>query len=506
LTIAPHALAAETPSYGGILRVAIAGDPPSLDMHQEQTFLVAIPLSTVYNTLVMFDPHDYPQVIGDLATSWQVSDHGLRWTFQLHQGVKFHDDSELTSADVKASWDKIVFPPQGVVSTRRSLYQMIKSIEAPEPYTVVFNLHYPSASFLPMIAHPANFIYAKKYLDQDMHWYKRNTMGTGPFKLKRLVRGQSLEVERNANYWKKGLPYMDGIKYFMIKDLAARARSIRTRRTDVEFRGLPPIEVEAIKKHLGDKITVAHPGQPVHWGISINVDKKPFDDERVRKALSLAIDRYDMAKILKPLGGLDTVGGPQPPGLFGALTPNELQALPGFGTDHEANLREAKRLLAEAGYPNGFKTVLTNRAVHLPYIDLGVYLLLAWEKIGVEVEQRLEESAVWSRSRRTRNFDLLVDVFGFVAGADPDEILVKFVSGASANWGRFSDPVIDDLFEKQKVERDEQKRVQLVKDLQKRLIDKTWEIMGLWWTRTEVRSSGFNPLPIWVMFQIWTFG
>jgi peptide/nickel transport system substrate-binding protein len=104
---------------------------------------------------------------------------------------------------------------------------------------VVFNLHYPSASFLPMLAHPANFIYAKKYLDQDMHWYKRHAMGTGPFKLKRLVRGQSLEVERNAKYWKTGLPYMDGSKYFMIKDLSARAKSVRTGRTDWPRPGIP---------------------------------------------------------------------------------------------------------------------------------------------------------------------------------------------------------------------------------------------------------------------------
>jgi peptide/nickel transport system substrate-binding protein len=111
-------------------------------------------MSTVYNTLVMFDPHHYPQIIGDLAQAWTVSDDGMTWTFTLHQGVKFHDGSELTSADVKASWDKIVFPPEGVVSTRKSLYQMVKSIDAPERYTVVFRLHYPAASFLSLLAHP----------------------------------------------------------------------------------------------------------------------------------------------------------------------------------------------------------------------------------------------------------------------------------------------------------------------------------------------------------------
>src|SRR5713101_3819489 len=128
LWAAPLALAEEKPQRSGVLRVSTAGDPPSLDMHHEQTFMVTIPLSPVYNTLVMFDPHNYPKVIGDLATSWSVSADGLTYTFTLHQGVKFHDGSALTSADVKASWDRIISPPEGVVSARKSLYQATKSI------------------------------------------------------------------------------------------------------------------------------------------------------------------------------------------------------------------------------------------------------------------------------------------------------------------------------------------------------------------------------------------
>ena len=255
--------------------------------------MVTIPMSTVYNTLLMFDPHQYPKIIGDLAQAWTVSEDGMTWIFTLHQGVKFHDGSALTAADVKASWDKIVFPPKGVVSTRKSLYQMVKSIEAPERYTVVFRLHYTAASFLSMLAHPANFIYAKKYLDQDINWYKTHALGTGPFKLQEYVRGAALEFKRNPDYWKKGLPYLDGAKYCIIPDTGARAKSIRAERTDVEFRGFAPVKVEAIAAQMGDKITAAHSGQPVHWGIAINVDKKPFDDARVRQALSLALDRAD---------------------------------------------------------------------------------------------------------------------------------------------------------------------------------------------------------------------
>ncbi len=494
----PAALAEEKPQKGGVLRVALAGDPPSLDMHQESTFLVTIPFSTVYNTLLTFDPHGYPKIIGDLAKSWTVSDDKMTYTFTLHQEVKFHDDSELTAADVKASWDRIVFPPEGVVSPRKSLFQAIKSIAAPDRDTVVFRLHYPSPSFLSMLAHPANFIYAKKYLDQDAHWYKKNTMGSGPFKLKQYVHGASIEMERNPKYWKQGLPYLDGIKYYIITDDGARAKSIRSDRTDVEFRGFAPAEVEAITSQMGDKVTVAYPGQPTHWGIAFNVDKKPYDDERVRKAMSLAIDRYDMAKTLTPLTGLDTVSGLIPPHAPWALTPEELQQLPGFGKDHEANLKEAKRLLAEAGYPNGFKTVLMNRSIKLPYIDMGVYLVSAWKKVGIEAEHKLEESASWTKSRNNRDFEVMVDPFGTVGVADPDELLVKFTTGSFLNYGRFSEPVADKLFNLQKVELDEQKRVQLARDMQKEIMKKAWWLPGLWWTRAEVRSSrirNYEPQP-----------
>jgi peptide/nickel transport system substrate-binding protein len=490
-------VAEEKPHYGGVLRVAIAGDPPSLDMHQEQTFMVTIPMSTIYNTLVTFDPHKYPAIIGDIAKSWTMSDDGMTWTFTLNQGVKFHDGSELTSADVKASWDKIVFPPEGAVSTRRSYYEAIKSIETPERYTVVFRLHYPSASFLPMLAHPANFIYAKNYLDQDINYYKQHAIGTGPFKLKEYVRGSYLEVERNTDYWKKGLPYLDGAKYFMIKDDGARAKSIRSDRTDVEFRGFNPTEVEAIKNDLGDQVTVRYPKSLIHWGVALNVDQKPFDDERVRKALSLAIDRYDMAKVLGPLTGLETVGGLMHPDTPWGLSSEELQQFAGFGKNYEANIKEAKRLLAEAGYPDGFKTILTNRSVKLPYIDLGVYLVSAWKKIGVEAEHKIEESATWSQTRRSRDFALLVDPYGSSAAGDPDEILNKFTSGGSANWGRFNEPLADKFYEQQKTELDKPQRVQMVKELQKAVLQKMWWIPGLWWTRIEVRSSriqNYEPL------------
>jgi peptide/nickel transport system substrate-binding protein len=480
---------AEEPQRGGILKVSLSGDPPSLDMHQEQTFLVAIPMSTVYNTLVVFDPHGFPKIIGDLAKSWEKSEDSKTWTFKLHEGVKFHDGTELTSADVKASWDRIINPPEGVTSPRRSDFEMIERTEAPAKDTVVFHLKYPAASFLSMLAAPPHFIYAKADIEKAPDWHKKNTNGTGPFKLKKYTRGSSLEVERNPNYFKEGLPYMDGIKYFMIKDLSASAKSVRSGRTDVEFRGFPPAEVEAIQKQMGDKVVVRYPKAMGHWGVAINVDKKPFDDERVRKALSLALDRYDMAKTLKPLSGLETVGGLVHPDTEWGLKPEEMHDLPGFNPNHDANLKEAKRLLAEAGYPDGFKVALTNRSIKLPYIDLGVYIVSAWKKVGIDAEHKIEESATWTQTRRNRDFELLVDPYGSQAAGDPDEMLAKFVTGFSENWGRFSDPEVDALYKQQQVELDPQKRIELVKEIQRKVISKANWLPGLWWTRIEVRSA-----------------
>src|SRR5207253_11288341 len=146
--------------------------------------------------------------------------------------------------------------------------------------------------------------------------------------------------------------------------------------------------------------------------------------------------------------------------------------LPGFAKDHEVNLKEAKRLLAEAGYPNGFKTVLTNRSIKLPYIVLGVYVISEWRKIGVEAEHKIEESATYSQTRVNRDFELLIDPYGSQTVSDPDELMTHFISKSPGNWGRFSDPVADALFDQQKVELDEQKRIQLVKEMQQEILKK----------------------------------
>jgi peptide/nickel transport system substrate-binding protein len=480
------AQAPETPRRGGVLLAAIGADAPSLDPHQEQTFATLQPVAPLYSTLLQIDPYRYPNVIGDVASEWKISPDGLAYTFKLHPGIRFHDGSTMTAADVKATYDKIVFPPDAVRSIRKFHYSAIASIEAPDPSTVVFKLKFPSASLLSNLASPWNVIYPKKYLDKDPNYFKNNVVGSGPFKFKSYTRGSTFEGERNPDYFVKDRPYLNGYKFFISTETSVRAAAIRSGRAHIEFRDLPNSEVEAIRKQLGDKIVVQSTPFVIQFGIAINNSVKPFTDERVRKALTLGIDRYTGGKVLHALTGLRDVGALTRPGTEWAMSPAELEKIPGFWRDPEKSRAEARRLLAEAGYPNGFKVTLKNRNVKLPYQDFAVYVIQEWRKIGIEAEHRPLETATWYADGRDQgNFELMV----FPAGGfidDPDQLLAPYVPASPQNWSRFSNPAIDDLYSRQARTLDPTERRRLVIELQKIVLDHAYHMPGLWWSRNVV--------------------
>jgi peptide/nickel transport system substrate-binding protein len=480
------ASAADTPRRGGVLLAVIGADPPSLDAHQESTFANVELVAPLYSTLLQLDPYHYPKIIGDLATEWKIAPDGLTYTFKLHQGVKFHDGSLLTSADVKATYDKIINPPPGVRSIRQNAYTEIAAVETPDPGTVVFKLKFPSGSLLANLASPWNVVYPKKYLDQDPNYFKTHVVGSGPFKFKSYTRGSTFEGERNPDYFVKDRPYLDGYKFYISPETSVRASAIRSGRAYIEFRHLPAAEVDAIKKQLGDKVTVQETPMTGQWGVAINNTVKPFNDVRVRKALTLGIDRYTMGKVLYPLTGLKNVGALIRPDSEWGMAPAELEKLPGFWRDADKSRAEAKRLLAEAGYPNGFKVTLKNRNVKLPYQDFAVFLIQEWRKIGIEAENRPLETAAWfNDGQNTGNFELIVaPTVEFMD--DPDQFLGRYATGSTQNWGRFSDPQIDDLFSRQARSLDPVERKKLINQLEKLVLEKAYFMPGLWWTRNLV--------------------
>ena len=478
--------AAETPRRGGVLLAVIGADPPSLDPHQESTFANIQLVAPLYSTLIQIDPYNFPKIIGDVATEWKVTPDGLTYTFKIRQGIRFHDGSPLTAADVKATYDKIVSPPEGVRSVRKNAYTAVARIETPDPSTVVFKLKFPSASLLDNLASPWNVIFPKKYLDKDPNHFKTNVVGSGPFKLKSYTRGSTFEGERNRDYFVKDRPYLDGYKFFISPETSVRAAAIRSGRAYIEFRDLPIAEVDAIRKQLGDKVAVQTTAVTGQWGIAINNTAKPFNDVRVRKALTLGFDRYTGGKVLQTLTGLRDVGGLMRPGSEWAMPEAELQKLPGFWKDAEKSRAEARRLLTEAGYPNGLKVVVKNRNVKLPYQDFAVFLIQEWRKIGIEVENRPLETAAWfADGQDTGNFELIIaPTVEFMD--DPDQFLGRYVTGSTQNWGRFSDPRIDDLFSRQARSLDAGERKKAITELQKIVLENAYYMPGLWWTRNVV--------------------
>jgi len=480
------AVAAETPRRGGILLAVIGAEPPSLDPHQEGTFANIQLVAPCYSLLLQFDPADFSKIIGDVATEWKVAPDGRTYTFKIRQGIRFHDGSVMTAADVKASYDKIIFPPEGVRSTRKTSYSAVERVEVPDPGTVVFRLKFPSAALLANLASPWNVIYPKQYLDKDPNYFKTHVMGSGPFKFKSYTHGSTFEGERNPDYFIKDRPYLDGYKFFISTETSVRAAAIRSGRAYIEFRNLPGPDVESIKKQLGDKVVVQETGMISSWGIWANSTVKPFNDVRVRKALTLGIDRYTAGRVLFPINGLKLVGGSLRPGSEFALPEAELQRLPGFGKDAEKNRAEARRLLAEAGYPNGFKVVLKNRNIRLPFQDWGVFAIQEWRKIGVEAEHRPLETAAWfADGQDTGNFELIVSSPSQFMD-EPDIWLSRYTTGDTENWGRLSDPRLDDLYSRQQRALSTGERKKMVHEMEKIVLENAYYIPGLWWTRNVV--------------------
>jgi len=484
--LAPPTDAGETPRSGGTLLAVIGADPPSLDPHQESTFATIQLVAPLYSTLLQFDPSEYPKIIGDVATEWRIADDGLTYTFKIRKGIKFHDGSVMTAADVKATYDKIIFPPSGVRSVRKAAYTAVEKVEATDDATVVFSLKFPAASLLANLAPPWTVVYPKKYLGQDPNYFKTNVVGSGPFKFKGYTRGSTFEGVRNPDYFVKGRPYLDGYKFFISTETSVRAAAIRSGRAHIEFRNLPLPEVEAIKKQHGDRVVVQQTPFTAWWGIALQNQVKPFNDVRVRKALSLGIDRPSASKVLYPLTGLQGVGGLMRPGTEWAMPPAELEKFPGYGKDIEKNRAEARRLLAEAGYPNGLKLVLKNRNVKLPYQDFAVFVIQEWKKIGVEAEHRPLETATWfADGQDTGSFEAMVTP-GAEFMDDPDQFLGRYTTGSTQNWGRFSDPQVDRLFARQARALDPSERKPLVNELEKIVLENAYYIQGLWWSRNVV--------------------
>jgi peptide/nickel transport system substrate-binding protein len=487
------AAASAHPRAGGELKFVVPSEPPSYDAHREETFALIHPAAPHYNTLLRIDPLDPTgtRVVGDLATSWTVSSDKRTYVLRLREGVKFHDGSEMTSRDVRATYEKIINPPPGITSARKGEYLQIETVQAPEPYVVAFKLKWPSPSFIHSLASPWNWIYKADILERDVRWYEKNVMGTGPFVFVEHVKGSRWVGRRNPQYWDRGKPYLDGYQALFIRDDAAQVSAIRSGRAHIQFRGFSPAQRDELVHALGEKITVQESPWNCGLVVAINHTKEPFHDPGVRRALSLALDRYSAAGALSKTVIVREVAGVQVPGSPFATPPAELMKLAGYRRDIRESRSEARRLLAEAGVPVGFPFVLKNRDVPMPYEHIGRWLADEWGQIGLKVRHEIQDSVQYFKDLRAGNFDVSTDFqCGYVV--DPDLDLYKFQSQgrSDANYGRYTDPVLDDLYVRQSRTVDREQRRRYIRAIEKRLLDdEAHYIYTLQWHRIVPHSS-----------------
>src|SRR2546427_17849 len=299
-----------TAKRGSTLRYAVHNAPAHFDVHQSGTVANIGPQSPMYDTLLRRSPKDGQTIIPDLAQRWEISPNGKKYTFYLRKGVKFHDGADFTAEDVKATYDRIAHPPKGVVIPRTPLFATVGEIVVVDPHKIEFRLTEPrpKAFMLGAFASGWNIIVRKKTLDENQGNLRQvmTYPGTGPFKHVSRKDKEVWIMERNPDYWNKGLPLVDRLEVYHMMPFSAELGSAFLSGKLDYARLLDPVSWRKAKEMQG--VTAAAFNQSVIQAVWMNMKKKPLADVRVRRAMHLAMDRHTLVEVVKDTAPMQ-VGG-----------------------------------------------------------------------------------------------------------------------------------------------------------------------------------------------------
>ncbi len=323
---------AQTPKRGGILTSMVTEDPPGFSIHESATVSTVWPMSPCYNNLVLFDPlkaqETVDTVIGDLAEKWSWQDNHRNLVFFLRKNVKWHDGHPFTSRDVKYTFDVVReaadAPAKLRLSPRKDWYANIDAIETADPHTVVFRMKRPQPSLLLMLASGYSPVYPAHVPLADL---RQTCVGTGPFKFKEYVRGQTIELVRNPDYFVPNRPYLDGLKYLIITERGTRLAALQTGRLDA-FSPLDMTKVtaETVKKAV-PQLVVQETGQNGSDNIVLNHKRAPFDNVTLRRAVNYALNRAASIQSVRHGGAVPGAAMMPPPFGSWGLPEKELKTL-----------------------------------------------------------------------------------------------------------------------------------------------------------------------------------
>lgn len=481
--------ATATPRYGGILTSYIPANPASLDAQQESALNTAQIVAPLYSNLVQADPLTLDKYVPGLAEKWQMSPDGLTWTFDMRQGVKFHDGSAFTIDDALFTLKRIIDPPKGVLSNMSFLLKpVVKSMDK-QGNTLKITLNYPFALMLDVLGDNYSPVYSQKYVEKNGDM-KKSAMGTGPFKLKSYSPGIGLEGVKNNDFWAKGRPFLDGYRFLIISDPSTRLSAFRTGKVNItgrQFATLMPDEMDTVKKE-NSQIKFFPSPSLTSAAFFMNMRKPPFQDLRVRKAIYLALDRQAAIKVLAQ--GQGTIGKVfvDP---WGVPT-DELLKRPGYRQPKDADIAEAKKLMLEAGYPDGFDLTILARNMWQSK-DAAVFMTGQVAQLGIKAKvQTMEDAVFWETGRKAAHEAMVYTPITFIA--DPHWQGRFWAPNNPINYsGNDDDKEFADMWDQQIKIVDVDKRKALIRKIEEHIFDTLPGISIVWFqsyigVRPEVRN------------------
>jgi peptide/nickel transport system substrate-binding protein len=465
----------QAPKSGGTLNVMLREDlAQGFAVHETSTISVVFPSSPCFNNLVFFDPmkstESLDTIIGELAEKWSWQDNYRSLVFFLRKDVKWHDGKPFTSKDVKFTFDMLREAPEAQaklrINPRKDWYSNVEGIETAEPHTVVFRLKRPQPGFLALLASGYTPVYAAHVPPAQ---YRSTCIGTGPFKLKEWRKGEFVEYVKNPDYFVKGRPYLDGLKYVVVAERGTRTAALQAGQLDAAFPGeTSKAAAEQLKKAV-PQLVVTPVGTAVTDNIIMNTKKPPFDNPKLRLAVSYAIDRRALIQAVHQGAGVPGVAmAPKPYGVWGLLE-KDLLALPGYGKPDEMKAR-ARKLLAEAGITpqNPLRVEMVTRAIAI-YVDMASFVINELKQVGIEASLKQIETAQWHAMATRGDYQLGANLTGLGVDEPDANFYENYACGSPRNYSAYCNEQIMKMIDQQSQELDPKKRLALVATIQKKL-------------------------------------
>ncbi len=461
--------------YGGTFTLPHIDTPPSPSIHEEATASVVIPFMPLYNNLVLFDQHA-PQnqmdtIKPELATSWKWSDDGTKLTFALREGVTFHDGKPFTSADVKCTWDMVsgLVPGKIRKSPRQAWYNNLKEVSVNGPNEVTFILGRPQPSFLSLLAAGWSPVYPCHVSSAQM---RTKPIGTGPFKFVEYRLNESMKMERNPNYWKKGLPYLDAIEYRIVPNRGTRMLGLVAGKFDMSYPTDVSVPLLRDLKSQAPQLECKMRRTNVSTNLIINRDVPPFDNPDIRRALALAIDRKSFNDIQNE--GEGALGGamlPAPDGVWGM--PLAIQnTLLGYDPDLAKRREEARAIMRKLGYgpDKRLKTRIFTRDVPT-FRDPALIMNDQLKDIYIDADLEVVDTPLYYNRVFKKDYSIGVNQTGSSLD-DPDQNFYEnYACGSLRNYTNYCNKDLEKDFEAQSVETDIEKRRKMVWDIERKLAE-----------------------------------